>query len=297
MKNSSPIKFWNPYSKKIEEESVYGDRALRLLYETSIGQRLSEVLSSSIFSKLYGGFQNSPLSRSKILPFIKNFHIQTEEFETGPFRSFNDFFSRRFLPGRRVFCKDDLPAFAEGRYLGFDKVTSKMDFPIKGDSLNSSKLLGDADKCQPFAGGPALIARLCPVDYHRFHFPDDGDVVDRWKVEGRLQSVNPVALRWKGDVFITNERQITILKTKNFGLLAYIEVGAIFVGKIIQTYVGNHFKRGDEKGYFLFGASTVIILGEPGKFFIDPLILKNSLAGLETFVRLGDRVALSKGVK
>lgn len=293
MTSSNPLKYWNPYTQTEEVESIYGDRPIRALYETSLGQKISDVISHPIFSKMYGAYQDSSFSRTGITPFIEHFHIQMEEFEKGPFKSFNEFFKRGFLPGKRTFTSQphELPAFAEGRYLGFDKVTPESRFPVKGDFLTATDLLQNHEKAKPFEGGPVIIARLCPVDYHRFHFPDDGEIIERWNIEGGLQSVNPIALKAKNAILITNERQVSILKTKNFGLMAYIEVGALLVGKIVQSYKGSHFKRGDEKGYFLFGASTVIVLGEPGKFSIDKTILENSLKGLETFIRLGDKIA------
>jgi phosphatidylserine decarboxylase len=293
MTPKEPIKYWNPYSDKVENESVYGDSSIRLLYETFWGQKISDLASQPFFSKLAGALQDSFLSRHHIQPFIEHFHIQMDEFEKGPFKSFNDFFSRRFLNGKRNFTanQNELPAFAEGRYLGFNKVTPDTLFPVKGNFLSATDLLQNHDKAKPFEGGPVIIARLCPVDYHRFHFPDDGEVIEKWNIEGDLQSVNPIALKYKNEVFITNERQVSLLKTKNFGLLAYIEVGAMFVGKIVQSYKGENFKRGDEKGYFLFGASTVIVLGQPGKFEIDKTFANNSLKGLETFIRLGDKIA------
>jgi phosphatidylserine decarboxylase len=293
MTKSAPLKYWNPYTGLEETEAVYGNHFIRFLYETPLGQKFSEIISQPIFSKFYGAFQDSSLSRSKISPFIETFHIQMDEFEKGPFNSFNDFFTRRFLSGKRDFreSQNELSAFAEGRYLGFDKVTAQTKFPVKGNNLTATNLLQNHEKAKSFEGGPVIISRLCPVDYHRFHFPDDGEVVDKWNITGGLQSVNPLALKFKNDIFITNERQVSILKTKHFGLLAFIEVGALFVGKIVQSYKGNHFKRGDEKGYFLFGASTVIVLGQPGQFFVEKTILENSLKDLETFIRLGDKIA------
>lgn len=286
------IKYWNPYTKREEVESVYGSEGIKFLYETKVGQKLSEVLSQPLFSKIYGVYQSSFISKNKIPGFIKHFNIQMDEYEKGPFKSFNDFFIRKFLPSKRVFCGEpkDFPAFAEGRYLAFGKMTANTEFPVKGKYLSAENLLHSEEKARPFIGGPLIIARLCPVDYHRFHFPDNGEIVEKWHVDGRLQSVNPAALNFKNDIFITNERQVTILKTKNFGRLAYIEVGAMLVGKIVQSYPGILFKRGDEKGYFLFGASTVIVMGEPGSFSPASDLIDRSTRGLETFFKLGDKI-------
>jgi phosphatidylserine decarboxylase len=140
--------------------------------------------------------------------------------------------------------------------------------------------------------GPLLLARLCPVDYHRYHYPDDGKTLNSYTVHGDYHSVNPLALKYRQDILIKNERRVSIVETKKFGKLAIVEVGATCVGKIIQSHdESKDFKRGDQKGYFLFGGSTVIVYGEPGKWKPSSDILKNTELGLETYIHLGDEVA------
>ena len=290
-----PILFWNRQEAKEEVEKVYGDAALRWVYETQTGQRLADqVLSQAWVSKLYGHYQSSPLSGHKVLPFINKFRIPMHEYEDGPYRTFNQFFIRKFKPGAREFVQgsQELAAFAEARYLAYERVLPEQTFPVKGVALSASSLLADSKWAKIFEGGPLLLARLCPVDYHRFHFPDSGKVLVSYPVHGKLHSVNPVALKYKEEIFITNERQVSILETANFGKLAYIEVGALCVGKIVQTHSCQEFSRGDEKGYFLFGGSTVILLGEAGAWKPDLDLLEQTSKGRETLVRLGDRVAV-----
>jgi phosphatidylserine decarboxylase len=280
----------------IEKELVYGDQAVRLLYQTKAGQVLADrVLCQPWFSQLYGAYQSSRLSASKVEPFIRRFGIPMEEFEPGPYQNFNEFFVRKFQPGKRPFVRihNEMGAFAEARYLAFDQVTPELKVPVKGKWLAPSKLLGDAEKSKLFEGGPLLLARLCPTDYHRFHFPDSGELLDFYTLQGALHSVNPLALKYKGDIFITNERQVSILETDNFGKLAYIEVGALCVGKIVQTFKSEthaKFRRGEEKGYFLFGGSTVIVLGQPGKWKPSADLLEQTRMGRETLVPLGTSV-------
>jgi phosphatidylserine decarboxylase len=183
---------------------------------------------------------------------------------------------------------------AEARYYGYDSLLDDEKIPVKGQFLKADSLIQNPKWNNVFKEGPLLLARLCPVDYHRFHFPDNGSILDNFRVEGSYHSVNPVALKSKGDIFITNERHITILQTENFGKLAYIEVGAICVGKIIQSKrLDNNsiFKKGAEKGYFLFGGSTVIVVGEKGLWKPSEDILKNTKLGIETYVQLGMSVA------
>lgn len=300
---SSKITIWNREKKQLETEQVYGEAAVKWLYTQSSGQKLSDgFLSSKLLSQVYGVYQSSALSRRKIQPFIRDFKIPMGEYLDENYSSFNDFFIRRFRPGIRPFEEKSnlMPAFAEARYLGFSEILPDQIFPVKGKFLSESALLGETEWSQTFARGPLLLARLCPVDYHRFHFPDHGRVLAHFRVEGRLHSVNPIALQYRSEIFATNERQITILETEHFGKLAYIEVGAMCVGKIVQSewekqWKKNstaYFRRGEEKGYFLFGGSTVIILGEPKRWRPTQDLLDQTLNyKRETLVKLGQPLA------
>ncbi len=294
---SHSILYWNRKEGREEVEQVYGDAWVRWIYGTQQGQILAEsVLSKAFVSRLYGAYQSSELSAHKVRPFIHKFQIPMEEYEEESFKSFNDFFIRKFKPGARMFVQNpnEMPAFSEARYFAYEKVMPEQTFPVKGTALSAEALLGDPSKAKPFVGGPLLLARLCPTDYHRFHFPDSGRILETYPLHGKLHSVNPIALLYKNEILSTNERQITLLETENFGKLAYIEVGALCVGKIVQTYDSkSKFKRGDEKGYFLFGGSTVIVLGEPGRWIPDADLLKQTSQNRETLVRLGERVAMT----
>ncbi|MBI2606141.1 MAG: phosphatidylserine decarboxylase [Deltaproteobacteria bacterium] len=300
---SQPILYWNRATGKTAEELIYGEGFMRWIYETPAGRFFADALfCRPVFSRLYGAYKRTRASASAIPGFVKRFDIRMEEFEAGDFRSFNDFFIRRFKPGARRFSEkpEELCAFAEGRYLAFEQLTEGQRFPVKSAAMSPEGLLSDGEnggeKARLFAGGPVLVARLCPTDYHRFHYPDDGVTVEAYPIPGKLHSVNPLALKTRADVFVTNERRVSILRTKNFGDLAYVEVGAICVGKIVQTRSElEPFCRGDEKGYFLFGGSTVIVLGEPGAWRPDADLLEQTRLGRETLVRLGERVAKKCG--
>jgi phosphatidylserine decarboxylase len=186
-----------------------------------------------------------------------------------------------------------MPAPCEARYFGYEAIDETVSVPVKGKFLRADALLGDIDKAAPFIGGPLVIARLCPVDYHRYHYPESGKTIEAYPVHGEFHSVNPVALKNKPDIFIENERRVAILETKNFGKIAYIEVGAAMVGKIIQSHdETKSFRRGQEKGYFLFGGSTVIILGEKGRWTPSKDMIENTLKGMETYIQLGDEIGI-----
>ena len=294
------IKFYDRENAVISKESVYGQKGVELLYGTKIGKLLANGLAGSLVTKIYGSQQDTVNSKKKIKPFIKNFNINMDEYlpEDGrtnldPYSTFNNFFIRRFKEEARTFEKEAnlLPAPCEARYFGFESLKDEDTIPVKGRFWSPKALLNSEKWASEFEQGPALLARLCPVDYHRFHFPDDGEVLDSFRVSGKFHSVNPLALKANDKIFQENERQVSILETKNFGKLAYIEVGAMMVGKIVQTYEGNSFTRGQEKGYFLFGGSTVIVFGQKGLWKPDQDILEKTSDSMETYIKLGSSIA------
>ncbi len=302
--NPPEIKYYNRMTGQNEIEKVYGDWFIKFLYTSVAGQKMGSLFTNKYFSKVYGGIQDLPSSSKKVRPFIEKFNIPIDDYEMGTrpaldpkdsYRSFNEFFIRRFKLGKRNFVTEPhrMPAFAEARYVGFDAINEKGLYPVKGHFLLAKDLIGNDQVGKIFEGGPLLIARLCPVDYHRYHYPDNGKVLDNFRVPGAYDSVNPFALKYKNQIFIKNERHVSILQTENFGRLAYIEVGAICVGKIVQTHRWNkNFLRGEEKGYFLFGGSTVVLLGEKGAWKPSQDILSNTENGIETYLHLGSEVAV-----
>ena len=245
---------------------------------------------------MLGAFEDSPFSTKKIDSFIKNFGIDMSEYESSTYRSFNEFFIRKFhfglrpfAIGERLFC-----AGAEARYLAFENISSTTKVRVKGIEIDLPQLFGNGlgqDSSLDFEGSTLIIARLCPVDYHRFHFPIDCTITSSYTVHGELHSVNPTALEKRPEIFLINERQIAILENALFGKVAMIEVGALGVGKIIQTVNPGtpvKFEKGQEKGYFLFGGSTVLWLVQKGKIVLSRDLLENSLQGVETWIPLGD---------
>jgi phosphatidylserine decarboxylase len=302
--NSPEIKYFNRMTGKHEIEKVYGDQFIKFLYRSVAGKSVGGMFTNKLFSKAYGAFQDLPSSHRKVKPFIEKFNIPIQDYEAGTrpcvdprdsYRSFNEFFIRKFRLGKRSFVSEPnrMAAFAEARYVGFDSIDEKSVYPVKGQYLLAKDLIGNDQISKIFEGGPLMIARLCPVDYHRYHYPDSGKVVEHYPIAGNFDSVNPLALQFKNQIFIQNERYVTILQTENFGRLAYIEVGAICVGKIVQTHRWNKpFMRGEEKGYFLFGGSTVILIGEKGAWKPSGDITMNTKNGIETYLHLGQEVAV-----
>ncbi|MEX0798832.1 MAG: phosphatidylserine decarboxylase [Bacteriovoracaceae bacterium] len=303
MSGEQNIEFFNRYTRQVETEKVYGDFLVKFLYNSSPGKVLTPIFANKFVSKAYGMMQNNMLSQLKVPGFVKNFAIDLTDYEPGSlklsnqslsYKNFNEFFIRKFSPGKRSFLSEQkrMPACAEARYFGYESVGEETVVPVKGKYLNEEKILKNPELAKDFAGGPVLIARLCPVDYHRYHYVDDGKTLANYHLKGEFHSVNPLALKFKSDIFMENERRVSILETKNFGKLAFVEVGAVMVGRIVQTHdEKKSFKRGDEKGYFLFGGSTVILMGQKGSWKPSADILENTAKARETYVHLGDEIA------
>jgi phosphatidylserine decarboxylase len=235
---------------------------------------------------LYGKYKSSPKSVGQIEEFVKEFNIDTSEFlplET--YKSFNEFFARSFLDGKRKWSKDKkvLSAFCEGRYLLAD---SKNPVHLKGSNISPIDLLGQKYG-EEFKDSTALICRLAPVDYHWFHFPDDGDLNESYGFNGPLNSVTPISLRARANVLNSNKRVVNILNCENLGEVAYVEIGAFCVGTIKQTYTTSQFYKGQEKGHFLFGGSTVVLLIKDKNIEFNKELLRYSKEGIETYFKLG----------
>lgn len=285
-----PIEYVERTSGKRVVESVMGDGALRFAYETLAGRTLWTVLfGSKLLSAWLGRKYDSPKSRKDIraLASIPGCLPDEAEKPVSEYGSFNEFFTRRLKPGARP-VGEGLVSPADGRlklYLGADADTP---FPIKGATRSLRKVF---DEAAPAGKYDLAVIRLAPVDYHRFHFPCDCTTSEPVRVvPGKYHSVNPIALMRYPDVYADNERQILKCGAA-FGNFWLVDVGAFGVGTIVQTYAGERHAKGDEKGYFKFGGSTVILVAPAGVLTFDDDLIANSAAGLETQVRCCSRIA------
>jgi phosphatidylserine decarboxylase len=299
-----PIRYLNRLTKKEEKENVYGEFFLQVLY----GKKwifkffsfffLPLFTRFSFFSRLYGAFQKSRWSRFKIRPFIKKFHIDENEFlvPADSFYSFNDFFIRKLKSScRPIVNGHDIAILpADGRFLVYPHMHEVKGFWVKGENFSLEKLLEDSLLAHKYSQGAMLLARLAPVDYHRFHFPCNCVPEKSKRINGHLFSVNPMALKRNIHILTQNKRVITPLLTKNFGTILYIEIGATHVGSICQTFIpGEPYAKGDEKGYFSFGGSCLILLFEPARIQFDQDLLEASYRQIETKALMGQSLGRS----
>jgi phosphatidylserine decarboxylase len=290
--------------KKVEQEPIYGQFFIEILYGSGRFTRIfSKVLlwmftKNGVFSRLYGCLQKCSCTRKKIPNFIATYHIDMTEavIPEGGFVSFNDFFIRRLIPeSRPLVCGDSRLALpADGRYLVFPRITEEMSFFVKGQKFSLVELVQDKELADQYIEGSAVFARLCPTDYHRFHFPCDCMPGSAKLIQGKLASVNPIALRQYLHILWENKRMLTKLETKSFGDILYIEVGATAVGSICQTYQsGVSYAKGSEKGYFEFGGSCVLMLFQKNRVIFDEDLIKASSQRLETKANMGESLGRS----
>jgi phosphatidylserine decarboxylase len=296
---AEPIRYYDRYARALKTEQIYGEAWLRFAYENPAGRFFVWLLARrAIFSQWYGRKMNRPASALQILPFISQYGLDVDEFAKSAFdyKTFNEFFYRALKPATRPIAPGERVAVfpADGRHLAFPNVDTAAGFYVKGMKFTLAELLGDAALAEKFAGGGMLISRLCPVDYHRFHFPVGGTPGEPRLVNGWLYSVSPVALRRNVGYLVENKRELTLIETSAFGTVAMIEVGATNVGSIKQGFVpGRAVEKGEEKGLFAFGGSCVITLFMRDRLRFDADIAGQSAQFVETYARMGDRLGVA----
>ncbi|MEX0324775.1 MAG: archaetidylserine decarboxylase [Puniceicoccaceae bacterium] len=299
--NGHPITYFDRYKQAMQQEAVYGDGALRFAYETLPGRVLGWLFfSRPLFSALFGWWMKRPASRRRILPFIKKYGIDTTEFLQTPdtFRSFNDFFCRQLKPDARPVDNDPAAVVfpADGRHLGWPELGTEQSVFVKGQQWDLDKLLGgDPELIRLFAGGSLVLSRLCPVDYHHFHYPVSGLTVDSHWLGKRLYSVSPIALRYRLSCIWENKRQLSLMQTEAHGQVLFIAVGATNVGSIrYHSPQGDQpFNKGQPFGWFEFGGSSVMTLFQPGRFRLSDDLVELTATGTELYARVGDRMGIS----
>ncbi len=291
------IRFRNRHSGQLEAEAVYGERWLRWVYDTPTGRLAAWLVARRAwFSRWYGWRMNQPASRQRIRPFIDSYQIDSSEMVDSPesFPSFNAFFYRRLRPeARPIDPTPDTAVFpADGRHLGFPDLSAARAFFVKGQTFDLPAFLGDDALLRRYAGGPAVFSRLCPVDYHRFHFPLAGVPAPPRLIDGWLWSVNPIALRRNLGFLWQNRRWLAEIHTAEAGEVLMVEIGATNVGSAVHTYAPHQpAAKGAEKGYFRFGGSAVMTLFQPGSVRLADDLLAASAEGLELYARMGSVMA------
>lgn len=298
---AEPITYLNRYTGRVETEEVYGGGFLQWVYGNPLGRlSLHALVKRAAFSRWYGWRMNRAGSKRKVAPFIANYKVDVSEFAEAPetFRSFNEFFYRKLKPeARPVAGTDNVAVFpADARHLGFQDISRIEGIFVKGEVFDLATLLQDATLAERFGQGSLVMSRLCPLDYHRFHFPVSGTPAAPKILDGPLFSVSPIALRRNIHILARNRRALSEIRSGQFGLVLMLEIGATNVGSFAYTYTpGKPVRKGDEKGYFKFGGSSLMTLFEPGRIMLDQDLLDVSKQGRELYARVGDHMGQARG--
>ena len=291
-----PIQYYERESGQLKTEKVAGEKWLVWLYYNPIGEATLWTLAKrKLVSSIYGNMMDRTSSAKKIQPFIEGFGIDMSVAQKQEFSNFNDFFTRKLKADARPVDTISTVVIspADGKILAYADISNSW-FIVKGYRFDVSSFLDNPDLAQKYHDGALLIIRLAPMDYHRFHFPVSGNSSPNKKIDGDYYSVNPFALRQKAEIFCLNKREYSILSNPLFGDVVVAEVGATMVGSIVQTFNGSSVIKGEEKGYFKFGGSTVVLLFEKSKIHIDEDLLINTAKGYETTVKMGERIGAEK---
>jgi len=292
------IKYYNRKESKYEIEKVAGEKYLNWSYSSPSGKGIVELfLKKKLFSKLYGYYCDTKLSSRKIQGFIDDFQIDMSIYQdtANKHSSFNEFFIRSLNPAARIIPKNNnvLISPCDGKVSAYANINLDDLVQIKGFTYSLKELVEDNEVYNLYHGGTCLIFRLCPTDYHRFHFIDDGVCSETTKIKGHYYSVNPIALKSVKKLFCQNKREWSIFHSDNFDDIIYMEVGATCVGTIIQNYTPNSkITKGEEKGYFKFGGSTVILFFKKHVVKIHGDLLTQTQLGYETSVYMGEKIGL-----
>ncbi len=275
---------------RVREENSFQDRLLEWIYSHMAGRLLLRPLVSPAVSKFGGRLLSRKVSRVFIKPFIRSHSIDMSQYEKKRYTSYNDFFTRRLMDGARpVEMEPHIFVSPCDSRLGVYEINRLRTFAVKHTRYTAFGLLKSRKLAEQYTGGYVWIFRLCVDDYHRYIFIDGGTESRRFQIPGVFHTVNPAA----GDrfpIYKENTREFSILQSENFGEIIQMEVGAMFVGKIENRPRKARVERGQEKGNFAFGGSTVILMTRAGKVLPDQDILENSLRGIETKVKLGERI-------
>lgn len=281
-------------NKIIERKTLISrDRDLggfqKFLYRNFIGRLILKLLIRPWVSKLGVFYMNRKCSKGMIKKFVKKNNIDLSQYDMTNIKCYNDFFTRKIIDGARNInmesnklispCDSKLQAF---------KINEESIFNIKDSYYKVEDLIQNKELAKEYINGYCLIFRLTVDDYHRYCYVDNGTKTKNTPIKGVLHTVNPIALE-RYNFYKTNSREYCILETENFGKIIQVEVGALMVGKISNHHQEYTFTKGEEKGMFLFGGSTIVLLVKEN-IKIDEDILFNTSNNDETVVRYGEAI-------
>ena len=273
-------------TKTTSEITQYGGGMMQAAYHGKCSRFLLPVVTGRMYTRLWGWWQCTPFSCGKIPEFAAKYQVNMSDYDQQVFRSFDEFFIRPIREDARPMNGDPLRLIAPAdSKLLVHPVKENMHLKVKGVEYSLEELTGASfcdGKLADFAGGQCLVFRLTMDDYHHYCFPDDGRLLMRRTIPGVLHTVSPYSNGRR--VYSDNYRVVNLLKTKHFGKILMIEVGALFAGRIIN-YPIRQFRKGEEKGYFRLGGSTILFLLQKDRIRLDEDIVAYTEKGIEVRLR------------
>ena len=214
------------------------------------------------------------------------FELQTNRYESPDnWHSWNDFFARRL---RKSYIENNRTSIVHRTSLNRTFLSpcdgEILSAPVKTATIkNWLDLLGDSPYRDSFAGGETCHIVLDVYDYHRFHMPCDGTVLECKTIQG-IHAGGGVIIwdeaetRYRyeqcgvTDFQMLETRGVLIIDTRAYGKIAIVPVGVQQVSSVVWTFTDSRFSildsrltQGTELGKFLFGGSDVVLFFEPDR--------------------------------
>lgn len=260
------------------------DKLLSFLYTNIFGRMLLKPLIHPQVSKLAGRYLSSAHSKWLISKFIERNEINMDIYEECDYSSFNDFFTRKIKPDCRPVPEDlDVLISPCDCLATVYPIQENTTFSIKNTEYTLRSLLRSPRLAKRFRGGYAYVLRLTVEDYHRYLYSVSGKQSKNYHIDGTFHTVNPIANDYL-PIYKENTREYTVIRSKEFGDVLQMEVGALLVGKISNHKQSTVVTRGEEKGFFEYGGSTIVVLTQKGRVTPRSDLLTNSKNGYETKV-------------
>ena len=260
------------------------DKLLSFLYTNIFGRMLLKPLIQPQVSKLAGRYLSSAHSKWLISKFIERNEINMDIYEECDYSSFNDFFTRKIKPDCRPVPEDlDVLISPCDCLATVYPIQENTKFSIKNTEYTLRSLLRSPRLAKRFRGGYAYVLRLTVEDYHRYLYSVSGKQSKNYHIDGTFHTVNPIANDYL-PIYKENTREYTVIRSKEFGDVLQMEVGALLVGKISNHKQSTVVTRGEEKGFFEYGGSTIVVLTQKGRVTPRSDLLTNSKNGYETKV-------------
>lgn len=274
---------------------------LRFLYRTVPGRMILKLLVHPRVSVAAGHFLSLGLSKLFVPWYVRKNHIDMKNvvIPSGGFSSFNDFFTRRLNTGGGFKAESGYVISPCDGFLTPLDISKDRIFDIKNAEYTLEDLLKSKGLSERFKDGTAFVFRLTPANYHRYCYGVPGRILASRRIEGVLHCVRPVALG-TFPVFVQNSREYQVIRARDFGTVVQMEIGALLVGKIKNYPVSPGKSRvlaGEEKGYFEFGGSTILLLFQKDAVLVKEELYRRLDANAEIPVHIGETVAVKKNSK